>query len=121
MLSPALALTGVVVAFTLSVLLFYFQILSYTTFFFFLFFMLIAYHTLVMQIITPQRPNKKPWPVVIKKSVGKYLFWLGLIGALCGVYKHHPFYVNFAAHTISMIEVFFKWYLIAAPFYFLYV
>lgn len=120
MLSPTLAIVGVVISFVVSILLFQYQVLPHTTFFFVPIFVLIAYHTLVMQLTPGRQNHKQPWSKVLKKSAGKYVFWAGVIGGLYGIYRHHPFYANFAVHTVSMVGFFLKCYLILAPFYFLY-
>lgn len=112
MLSPLLAVIGVIVAFLLSLLCFYFKLLSHTTFFFLPILILIAYHTLVMQFVVKAPAEKPDWWTVGKKSVGKYIFWLCLSGSLYGIYANHPFYVHFAPHTNQLLSFFIKLYLI---------
>lgn len=121
MLSPLWAIAGVVVSFSLSFLCFYLNLLPYSSYFFLPIFALIAYHTLIMQLRSKDRYPKTPWRTVIKKSVSKYLFWLGLLSALHWVYAHHPFYIRFASHTNMMVGVFIKVYLVSALPYFLFV
>ena len=112
MLSPLLAVIGVIVAFLLSLLCFYFKLLSHTTFFFLPILILIAYHTLVMQFVVKAPAEKPDWWTVGKKSVGKYIFWLCLSGSLYGIYANPPFYVHFAPHTNQLLSFFIKLYLI---------
>lgn len=121
MLSPLWAIAGVVVSFSLSFLCFYLNLLSHSSYFFLPIFALIAYHTLVMQLRSKDPYEKAPWRTVVKKSIGKYLFWLGLLSALHWVYAHHPFYIRFASHTNMMVGFFIKLYLVSALPYFVFV
>lgn len=121
MLSPLWAIAGVVVSFSLSFLCFYLNLLPHSSYFFLPIFALIAYHTLVMQLRSKDHYEKVPWRTVVKKSIGKYLFWLGLLSALHWVYAHHPFYIRFASHTNMMVGFFIKFYLVSALPYFVFV
>jgi protein-S-isoprenylcysteine O-methyltransferase Ste14 len=122
MLSPLKAVVGVLLAFAVSFFIFFSGALQAQNYFFLPIFLLIAYHTLLMQwqvrhlSITPH-----PWGLALKKSLGKYLFWLGVIGAAYGIYTHHPFYVRFAPNTATMLWVFLKLYAVLGLPYFLYV
>lgn len=119
MLPPLPAVVGVIVAFSLSFFCFHFKLLSYNTFFFLPILVLIAYHTLVMQLISKTRALRPNWRTVGKKSLGKYLFWLALMGSLYGIYANHPFYAHFAPHTNLMLAFFIKLYLVLGIPYFI--
>lgn len=121
MLPPLWAIAGVIVSFSLSFLCFTYNLLPYSSYFFLPIFALIGYHTLVMQLRSKDQYEKAPWRKVVKKSIGKYLFWLSLLSALHWVYAHHPFYIRFASHTNIMMGFFIKVYLVSALPYFLFI
>lgn len=121
MLPPIWAIVGVIVSFGVSIFCFTRNLLPHSTYFFLPIFLLIAYHTLLMQFISPGQHIKIPWRKVLIKGTGKYIFWLALQGALYGIYTHHPFYVHFASHTNLMLGFFIKLYLIFGIPYFLFV
>lgn len=121
MLPPLLAVIGVIVAFSTSFFCFRAQVLSHTAYFFLPILILIAYHTLVMQVISTTKTERHDWWTVAKKSAGKYVFWLVLAGAVYGIYANHPFYIQFAPHTNLLVMFFIKLCLLLGLPYFVFI
>lgn len=121
MLPPLLSITGVLFALCVSFMLYHLKVLSPSAYFFTPIFVLIGYHTVIMQFLSRSSFDKVALSRVIKKSIGKYLFWLILISSLYGIYTNHPFYIRFAPNTALMLAFYIKVYLVLGLPYFIYV
>lgn len=120
MLSPLMSVLGVILTFTVSFFLYLSGLLS-PHYFFVPIFLLIAYHTLLMRLYDRSHYTRRAWLPVMKKSVGKYAFWLLLISGIYGIYIHHPFYSQFAPNTATMVLFYLKLYAVIGLPYFFYV
>ena len=121
MLSPLPAIVGALLCFAVSITLFKFEILSPAVWFFLPVFILIAYHTVVMQLTSRPVHSKNAIALVIKKSLCKYLFWLAIIAGAYWIYTTHPFYVRFAPQTTNMVKFYLQAYAMLGFPYFFYV
>lgn len=121
MLSPLMSIVGVIFSFSVSVLLYIFTPLDPLAYFFTPILVLIFYHTVAMQFVKGAKYQKQALVPVLKKSIGKYVFWLAIMAALYGIYTVHPFYIRFASHTTLLIAFFIKVYIVAGLPYFIYV
>jgi len=121
MLSPLLAMMCVLLSFSTTYSIYYFASIDAAQYFFLPIFLVIFYYTLAVQITQRKRYKKRDARLALKKSVGKYVFWLALICLLYWVYSAHPFYIEFAPNTRALLEYFLKLYVIAGLPYFFFV
>ena len=119
MLSPTLNVAGVLLAFGAAGLAYRYLPADPEQQFFLPIFFLILYHTIVAVVKNTRSYAVRPAGVVIKKTIGKYVFWFLLIGGLYQFYGHHPFYVQFAAHTRQMLGTYLWLFVIGGLPYFL--
>ena len=118
MLSPFLAIIGVLFAFGTTYLLNTFKILDISKHFYTPIFLLILYYTIATQW-KRRKIETRPWKAIWIKSIAKYLFWGAAIGSVYLVYDNHGFYRSFAAHTRAMLENYLKLYAFVGLPYFL--
>lgn len=121
MLSPFLAILGVVLSFCAVFSIYYYSSIDATKYFFLPIFFLILYYTVIIQFTQRQDYQPRSVRLALKKSLGKYIFWFSLIGCLYAIYSTHPFYINFTPNTRVMLEWFVKLYALAGLPYFFFV
>ena len=121
MLSPLMTIIGTLFAFSISILLYLNFSLNYYYYFFAPVFLLILFHTAVNQITNKTSRPRNDWALVIKKSLGKYIFWLLVIYLVVWIYTHHSFYIDFAPNTVQMLIFFKKIYWVAGLPYFIFI
>jgi protein-S-isoprenylcysteine O-methyltransferase Ste14 len=120
MLSPTLNILGVIIAFAIACSAFCFARVSPGDHFFLPIYLLILYYTVAAVVTDRRRYDVRPVTRSGVKAIGKYFFWLALIGGLYGFYGLHPFYIQFAPHTRHMLGNYLQLYALAGPLYFFY-
>ena len=103
MLTPTLNVVGVLFAFAAACSAYYFSPAKPGDYFFLPIYFLILYYTVAAVATDRKRYEVRPARLAAQKAIGKYLFWLALIGGLYCFYGLHPFYIQFAPRTRQML------------------